>query len=90
MSHDLYVNYPCNSKGDVNILVGNTNLDIPTRIALLAGALPKDGSVKDYARTGERNRGGYKSLVFDTDSNRTRYAREVIEIEKKPMEQLGI
>ncbi|MCQ3972423.1 MAG: CRISPR-associated protein [Anaerolineae bacterium] len=89
MSYDLYVTYPCASQDDVNRLVGNTNLDIPTRIALLVVALTT--SAKDYARIGDRRQGGgYKSLVFATDPAQTPYTQQIIVAEKRRLEQLEL
>lgn len=84
MRYDLYANYPCNCKDEVDKIVKNANLAIPTRIALLAGALSKNGQVKEHARR------CYKRLIFAPDPAKNRYNQEVIDEEKQRMERLGI
>lgn len=88
MSYDLYVNYPCDDEDKIKDIVKNAGLDIPTRIALLAGALPKN--TKEKARMGGRQHGGYKSLIFEIDSAQTPYTRETITNEKQRLERLEI
>jgi CRISPR-associated protein Cmr2 len=89
LSYDLYATYPCADQNRVNNLVNDTNLEVPTRIALLAGALVT--SAKDYARTGDRQQGGgYKSLVFATDATQTPYAQQLIAAEQQRLEQLSL
>lgn len=89
MSYDLYVTYPCTNQDNVDTIVNNTHLDVPTRIALLATALPT--SAKDYARTGDRRDGdGYKGLVFANNPARTPYAQQTIAAEKQRLQQLGL
>ncbi|MGB9873244.1 MAG: hypothetical protein ACPLYD_16505, partial [Anaerolineae bacterium] len=68
MSYDLYVALGGASQQDVDALVGGNHRDlqipdIATRIRLLAGIAAQNESVKDYAVSGARRRGGgYKSL----------------------------
>src|SRR5690554_1219169 len=89
MSYDIYVNYPCDDEDKIKCIVENTDLGIPTRIALLAGALPK--STRVYARMGGRQQGGgYKSLIFNVNSAQTLYTKEKIANEKQRLERLEI
>jgi CRISPR-associated protein Cmr2 len=90
LSYDLYVTHPCTRQDNVDTIVNDTQLDVPTRIVLLAAALATT-SVKDYARTGDRRGGdGFKGLVFASDSAQTPYARSTIAAEKQRLEQLGL
>ncbi len=89
MSYDLYVTHPCTGRNDVDSIINNTSLDIPTRIALLAATLST--SAKDYARTGDRrDGGGYKGLVFASDSAQTPYAERTIAAERQRLGQLEL
>jgi len=90
MSYDLYTSFPCATVSDVEAIVDNNDLDIATRIQLLAPALAT--WAKDSARTGgdKRTGGGYKSLVFADGGKQPRYAKELIDEERKRMEQLGL
>jgi CRISPR-associated protein Cmr2 len=89
LSYDLYATYPCANPSDVDKVIKNTNLDVPTRITLLSAALVT--SAKDYARTGNRQGGnGYKGLVFAGDPAQSPYAEQAIKGEKQRLEQLGL
>ena len=86
MIHDLYVTYQCENVNCVKEIVGNKDINIATRISLLAQAL-KDDSLKNIARTGDKKRGGgYKSLVYHETSDNTLYTTHLISEEKKRLE----
>ena len=73
MSYDLYVELGGNSQQDADALTQGSHrsiqiADIATCIRLLAGIAAQNESVKDYAVSGDRNKGGgYKSLVHAKD-----------------------
>lgn len=82
MIFDLYVQLGGKLQNDVDALVRGqyqgVSLDVPTRIRLLAGIAARDESVKDYAVSGDRRRGGgYKSLVHASNAHNTPYAGEI-------------
>jgi len=82
MSYDLYAYFEGESQQDIDALVNGEyreiKLDVPTRIRLLAGIAARDESVKDYAVSGDRRRGGgYKSLVHAHNAHTTPYAGEI-------------
>lgn len=90
LSYDLYATILCQSRVDVNNVVDGQEVpDIYARIQLLAPALVT--SVKDYARTGDRRQGGgYKRLVFADDPAQTPFTRQLISVERRRLEQLGL
>jgi CRISPR-associated protein Cmr2 len=97
MSYDLYVALGGASQQDVDALVGGNHRglpipDIATRIRLLAGIAARNESVKDYAVSGARRRGGgYKSLVHMAGQPESSpYAKDLIEPNCKTLKALGI
>jgi CRISPR-associated protein Cmr2 len=95
LSYDLYATIRCQSQNDVDGLV-NGRVDqqeisnIYARIELLAPALLREErwngiKGKDYAHE------KYRNLVFRLpDHTNTKYATEVIAVEKQRLEQLGL
>lgn len=89
MSYDLYATHSCTCTNDVDHIINNGELDIPTRIALLAPAL--SSSAKDYARTGGKGSGnGYKGLVHAGAPAKPPYDNQTIYPEIQRLEQLGL
>ncbi len=96
MSYDLYVELGGNTQQDVDALV-NGNLrgfpipDVAARIRLLAGIVACNESIKDFAVSGDRKRGGgYKSLMHNQNPDNTKYAKELIVPALKQLRALGL
>ena len=95
MSYDLYLALGGSSREDAEAVVrGNYQnteiIDIATRIRLLAGLAARNQGMKDYAVSGDRNGGGYKSLVHASEPKKGRYAKELVAGECKRLEALGL
>lgn len=95
MSHDFFVNFPCEQREQVNqIIVGTGRYadiqDVSARIKLLAAAL--SSNVKDYARVGDRRRGGgYKNLLHNAQNKATvPYTSQLIIPELARLNILGL
>jgi CRISPR-associated protein Cmr2 len=87
--HDLFACCQCTNQDEIDAIVEQKDIDVQARIRLLAGALPKK-EIKDYARTGKKNKGGHKALVFSEQHARTPFATDLICKRQKVMKALGL
>ncbi len=95
MSYDLYTELAGRSEQDVGDIIKGRyrgiNLDVATRIRLVTSIAAQNESVKEYAVSGDRKKGGgYKSLVHAKQPEGTPYAQELIKQERERMTKLGL
>jgi len=97
MSYDLYVELGSETQQDIEALVKGSHrgMTVPAifeRIRLLTGIAARNESVRDYAVSGDRKKGGgYKSLVHKQGKpNETPYANDLIEPNCAILRDLGL
>lgn len=86
MSYDLYLNFPCKGQVDSKI-VNNPELDIPTKVTLLAGL--RYEARKELDRTSQILGSKYRSLVLAQRPSQTHYNETIREC-RKILEKVGI